>query len=92
MKAVWKSKTLAESNQPHLFEGYQYFPPGAVKFNNLQPSDHKTICPVKGEATYFNIVVGPDVNPNAAWSYANPTPAAAKIKDHVAFARSVQVG
>lgn len=91
MKAVWKSKTLAEGGPTQLFEGSQYFPPSAVKFNNLMPSDHKTTCPIKGEATYYNIVVGPDVNPNAAWSYANPTPAAAKIKDHVAFARSVQV-
>jgi uncharacterized protein (DUF427 family) len=31
------------------------------------------------------------VNQNAAWYYANPKPAAANIKDHVAFWKGVEV-
>jgi uncharacterized protein (DUF427 family) len=90
MKAVWKNKTLAESSKTQLVEGYQYFPPESVKFNCLQASDHKTTSWI-GEATYYNVVLGAEVLPNGAWTYANPAPSAAKIKDHVAFVRSVQV-
>jgi uncharacterized protein (DUF427 family) len=90
MKAVWKNKTVAESTKTQLVDGYHYFPPEAVKFNCLQASDHKTTSWI-GEATYYHVVIGSDVNNNAAWTYANPAPAAAKIKDHIAFARSVQI-
>jgi uncharacterized protein (DUF427 family) len=43
------------------------------------------MCPWKGEATYYNLVMGEEVNRDAAWYYPDPKPAAEKIKDHVAF-------
>jgi len=36
-------------------------------------------------ASYYNVKVSNDVNPNAAWYYPNPKDAAKNIKDHVAF-------
>jgi uncharacterized protein (DUF427 family) len=36
-------------------------------------------------------VVGGKMNPDAAWYYANPKPAAGNIRGRVAFWRGVQV-
>jgi len=45
----------------------------------------------KGEASYYNVVVGGEVNEDAAWYYPEPSQMAARIKDHVAFWRGVKV-
>ena len=57
----------------------------------FQASDHKSICPWKGEASYFDVEVGGSRNPGAAWTYPTPMPAAAEIAGHVAFWRGVEV-
>ena len=47
----------------------------------LTPSDTKTYCPYKGEATYFSIAGRKD----AAWTYEHPLPDAAPLKGLIAF-------
>jgi uncharacterized protein (DUF427 family) len=42
-------------------------------------------------ANYYDIEVDGQINQNAAWYYANPSAAAARIKDHVAFWHGVNV-
>jgi uncharacterized protein (DUF427 family) len=91
MKAEWNGVTLAESSKTVEIEGNQYFPPDAVKREYLQPSSTHTTCPWKGEASYFDVVVNAETNKDAAWYYPEPKPAAAEIKDHVAFWRGVKV-
>jgi uncharacterized protein (DUF427 family) len=49
-----------------------YFPPDDVRQDLLEPSDHATRCPHKGEASYWSIKVGRRVIPNAIWSYQDP--------------------
>ena len=39
---------------------------------HLQPSDHKTHCPYKGDATYFSLQVGDSRADNAVWTYEQP--------------------
>ena len=68
-----------------------YFPPTAVRWSELRPSLTVTHCPWKGEAHYYDVRVDGDVNPDAAWYYPDPKPAAANIRDHVAFWRGVTV-
>lgn len=92
MKATWNGVTLAESNKTEVVEGNQYFPPDAIKREYFQPSQTHTTCPWKGEASYYNVVVNGEVNKDAAWYYPQPKPAAAGIKDHVAFWRGVKIG
>jgi uncharacterized protein (DUF427 family) len=46
---------------------------------------------VEGVARYYDVVVGDRVNANAAWYYPDPKPAAAHIKDHIAFWKGVAV-
>ncbi len=57
----------------------------------MSESDTHTTCPWKGVASYYNVVVGGEVNPDAAWTYPEPKPGASRIRDHVAFWRGVEV-
>ena len=91
MKAVWNSATLAESDKTIVVEGNHYFPPDAVNRGLFQPSEKHTICPWKGEASYYTVAVDGKSNKDAAWFYPSPKSAAAEIKDYVAFWRGVKV-
>ena len=90
-KAKWKGRVIAETEAFELVEGNVYFPPGAVNEESLRPSSTTTVCPWKGTAHYYHVVVDGEENRDAAWYYPDPKPAAANIKDHVAFWRGVTV-
>ena len=91
MKAVWNGAVIAESDETVVVEGNHYFPPESLNRDHLQDSDHATVCPWKGTAGYFDVVVDGATNANAAWVYRDPKDAAAEIKDHVAFWKAVEV-
>ena len=91
MKATWNGAVIAESDATVVVEGNHYFPPASLNRDHLRPSDHTTVCPWKGTAGDFDVVVGDEENPNAAWIYREPKEAAAEIRDHVAFWRGVEV-
>ena len=91
MKAVWKNTVIAESDDTVMVEGTHYFPESSLKREYISFSNHKTSCPWKGQASYYSINVHGDVNPDAAWYYAEPKDAAANIKGRVAFWKGVQV-
>lgn len=90
-KAIWRGATLAESKDTQVVEGNQYFPPNAINREFFQPSEHTTICPWKGTAHYYHVLVNGKKNENAAWYYPEPKSAASDIKDHVAFWKGVEV-
>jgi uncharacterized protein (DUF427 family) len=91
MKAVWNGETVAESDDTVVVEGNHYFPAGSVRQELLRPSDTHTVCPWKGTASYYTLEVDGQRNRDAAWYYPEPKPAAAEIKDRVAFWRGVEV-
>lgn len=91
MQARWNGVILAESGQTIVVEGNHYFPPSSIVRSFFTPSDHHTICHWKGMASYFNVQVNGLSNPNAAWTYRDPSQAAEKIKDYVGFWHGVQV-
>jgi len=91
MEASWKGAVIAASQDIVTVEGNAYFPPESIQSPHLRPSDHRTTCPWKGLAHYFDVVVDGAVNPQAAWTYPDPKPAAAEIKGRVAFWKGVQV-
>jgi uncharacterized protein (DUF427 family) len=91
MRATWKNVVLAESDDTVVVEGNHYFPAGSIKREYFRDSDHHSICPWKGTASYMDIVVGDDVNANAAWYYPTPSEQAMQIKDRMAFWRGVEV-
>ncbi len=90
-KALWNGVVLAESSTYELVEGNVYFPGASVNREYLRESDTHTVCPWKGTASYFSVEVNGQLNKDAAWYYPAPKPAAANIKDHVAFWRGVKV-
>ena len=91
VRALWGGKVIAESKATVVVEGNQYFPPAAVNKQFLQPSTHTSTCPWKGTAHYYHVEVDGMRNENAAWYYPEPKPAAAEIKDHIAFWKGVRV-
>ncbi len=46
---------------------------------------HQTHCPYKGAANYFSSHEGENDDVNAVWTYEEPKPGVAAIKDHIAF-------
>ena len=90
-KAVWNGVVLAESDNTEIVEGNHYFPPEAVKMEHFKQSDHHTVCPWKGTASYYNVEADGNVNENAAWYYPEPKKAADHIKGYVAFWKGVEV-
>lgn len=91
MKAIWKGRVLAESEDTVVVENNHYFPASSLSMAYFKPSDSKTRCPWKGEASYYSIVVDGEINTDAAWYYPSPSEAADEIKDRVAFWRGVEV-
>lgn len=90
-KAVWRDEVLAESDETIVVEGNHYFPPESLSWAHFRESDKKTRCWWKGTASYYDVLVGDQVNRDAAWTYPHPSQAAAHIKDHIAFWRGVRV-
>lgn len=90
-KAIWQGQVIAESDEFEVVEGNVYFPSSAVHQEFFSASDHRSLCPWKGTASYYDVVVDGKRNENAAWYYAEPKDAAANIKDHVAFWKGVTV-
>lgn len=91
MKAIWNDVVIAESDDTVVVEGNHYFPSSALKKEYFQPSEKRTICPWKGEASYYHVAIDGKVNEDAAWYYPQPKEAAKNIKDHVAFWRGVRI-
>ena len=90
-RAIWQGAVVAESDEFEVVEGNVYFPPDAIKKEYFEPSDHHTVCPWKGTASYYDLVVGGERNENAAWYYPETKPAADNVKGHVAFWKGVTV-
>jgi len=91
MKAIWNGQVIAESDQTIVVEGNHYFPPQTINEEFFKPSDRHTSCHWKGLASYHDLDVGGKNNAGAAWYYPEPSQAAAKIKNYVAFWRGVKV-
>ena len=89
--AIWNGKVIAECEQFETVEGNVYFPRIALKPEFFHENSHTTICPWKGTASYFDVMVDGKVNQNAAWYYPTPKEAASNIKGYVAFWKGVEV-
>ena len=90
-RAIWKGVVLAESDRCEVVEGNHYFPPDAVESRYLEPSETTSVCPWKGTASYYHVVVGGETNRDAAWVYPTTKEAARSIQGHVAFWRGVAI-
>jgi uncharacterized protein (DUF427 family) len=62
-----------------------YFPREDVRQDLLEPTDHGTHCPKKGDASYYSVRVGDRVAENAGWYYPEPIEGAPPLAGYVAF-------
>jgi uncharacterized protein (DUF427 family) len=92
-KASWNNAVIADAATQDIVvvEGNKYFPAASVASDNLRPSATHTVCPWKGTASYYDVVVDGEVNRDAAWYYPEPKEAAKEIAGHIAFWRGVKV-
>jgi uncharacterized protein (DUF427 family) len=91
MIATYEGTEIARSDHTVVVEGNHYFPAEDVVSGSLEKSGTRTTCPWKGEASYYDVVVGDHRNANAAWYYPDPKEAAKEITNMVAFWKGVSV-
>ena len=91
MKAIWNNEIIAESNDTVVVENNHYFPQDSIKKHYLKYSDTHSICPWKGTASYYSIIVNGEENKDAAWYYPEPKKAAEEIQNRIAFWRGVKI-
>jgi len=73
-------RTLETSHPPTY-----YIPRADIRMDHLEPNSRRSLCEWKGQARYFDIVVGSSRIENGAWTYPDPTRHFAPIKDFLAF-------
>lgn len=74
-----RAALLHESNLlPQL-----YVPREDMRLDLLEPTEHTTHCPFKGDATYESIRLGERVAENAVWTYGTPNEDASWLLGHV---------
>ena len=91
LRAVWNGTVLAESSHTVKLAGNHYFPLASLRREYFSDSPTTSTCPWKGQARYYHIRAGGKTNPDAAWYYPQPSPAAGMIAGHVAFWHGVRV-
>jgi uncharacterized protein (DUF427 family) len=73
--------TLREAVYPAVF----YLPRKDADMSLLSRTAHATYCPYKGDCSYYSIPLGKERSVNAVWTYEQPYPAVAAIKEYLAF-------
>ena len=76
-----RALTLQEAKYPPV----QYIPRADADMSLYARTDHSTHCPYKGDASYYSLEVDGRTAKNAVWSYEQPFPAMAEIKEYLAF-------
>lgn len=89
--ARWNGAVIARSDDTVVVEGNHYFPADALDWAFFEDSEAHTVCPWKGVASYKTVIVDGVRNPNAAWYYPDPKPAALAIAGRYAFWKGVIV-
>ena len=72
---------VLETSHPPVF----YFPLEEVAVGVLSSADGRTSCEWKGAASYYDVTAGERVVERGAWTYRDPVPAFAELRDAVAF-------
>lgn len=73
-------RTLETSHPPSY-----YIPPSDIAPGVLRRAAGGSFCEWKGHAAYWDVVIGERVLPRVGWSYPDPTPPFAILRDHIAF-------
>ena len=77
-----RAKLLYETGLPPM----AYVPGADIAAGALAPAEKTTVCPYKGEATYWHVQVDDRRIEDGAWSYETPLVEALEVARHVCFA------
>ena len=73
-------------------EPVHYIPEKDMRLGLMQPTEHKTYCPFKGDCSYWTIEIGNGadrrISENAVWGYRAPYDEAKGLAGHYAFYKS----
>jgi len=83
-------EVVAESDRPKLLFETGLAPRVYLLRSDIRPgilerSEKTTVCPYKGNATYWHVKTAGSVVEDAAWSYEAPRPEALAAADHLCF-------
>jgi uncharacterized protein (DUF427 family) len=73
--------TLEETGLPLRY----YVPRDDVRMEHLEATTTETVCPFKGQASYWNVRVSDAEHRDLAWSYEQPIAGVEKIAGFVCF-------
>ncbi len=90
IQAVFNGETIIDSRRAMIMQETRlapvyYFPREDVRMDLLSPTERRSNCPFKGNASYWSIVVGSKSAQNAVWSYEDAYDEAAIVEGYVAF-------
>ena len=90
VRVMFGGETIADSKRVKLLHEtgllpVYYFPEEDVRMDLLEPTDHTTHCPFKGDASYWLVRMGNRVSENAVWSYPEPIDSAPPLAGYLAF-------
>jgi uncharacterized protein (DUF427 family) len=77
MRGIFNGETVVDGKHAKLLHEHGhlpilYFPLDEVREDLLEPTDHTTHCPWKGDASYWSVKVDDRVAENAMWGYLDP--------------------
>jgi uncharacterized protein (DUF427 family) len=72
---------VLETSHPPVY----YLPRDSVVPGVLAPTGRTSFCEFKGVASYFTVVMGSAVAPDAAWAYERPAPGYEAMAGYVSF-------
>jgi len=72
---------VLETSHPPTY----YFPSDDCELDALVVGSGGSFCEWKGHAVHYDLALGEATMAHVAWSYPNPTPAFAELRDHLAF-------
>lgn len=90
VRGVLAGETVVDSRRAKLLHetGHlpvYYFPQEDIRGDLLEPTEHSTLCPFKGQAAYWSVRVGDRVAENAVWGYDDPLDDAPPLAGYRAF-------
>jgi uncharacterized protein (DUF427 family) len=76
-----RAKRVLETSHPPVY----YIPPEDIQREYVVPVSGTSFCEWKGQAAYYDVVVGDKRAERAAWSYPHPTARFSAIQGYIAF-------
>ena len=90
VRVVLNGRAVADSTRALVlkettYKPVYYIPREDADMASFERTSRITHCPYKGDASYYSIRVGDRLSENAIWSYEDPFPAVADIRERLAF-------